>query len=675
MKLTVETLNAKIPQTIVLDVELDYAVSYVKYLIQDQIKIAFANQALLADGQVLSDSLRLIDCDFIRDRTIHLLLIDEYLSEFLCEDPFKVTVKTLADENLEMNIRSGDRVSDLKVQIRERKGFKADAQRFIFRGQQLYEDERMLFSYGVRKGSVLHLILRLGPPVANYDLQFRTLTGKTISMTGRDETVRTAIERVWKLEGPRAGNELTFNNEPLDNEKMILSEDLPGPEDPYSEYLHNYFRDAYKFKPHSILEFRNKPSTRAKDDLKVYVKFAGSETRKALTLIVKADHSIRSLKSAIQSKAGGRVKNLKLAGEDRELEDDRELSGYAVRNETVFYATLKLKLFVKRLDNGTIFRLDVQLDDRIGSIKEQIHHQEGISTDVQVLSSGTRRLEDAELVDKVRFKGRLILGLEVKSVRDLQISVSQHPWPLVLRDGIGRPISLSIKSNETIAAVKCRISNEINRLPDQQHLYFNGKQLLDCCTLDQLGAQDRVGLSFASRSNVFEISIVPTDRPSIEVEVNAQDTIKYLKSKLEQTMYQSNNVSRFPSDRQILTYEGQRLEDDHTLLHYRIGAGSELSVSLKVIELEVTVQTEFVERRALKVRSDCTWEMFVSEVKKFGLSICSENECSASWRYYNPENLSEVLVREPLMIEQKAFCNKCSGCARIQAFKQVTGFK
>ena len=643
-----------------------------KYLLQDKTKIAFTNQALLADGQVLSDSLRLIDCDFIRDRTIHLLSIDEYLSKFLSEHPFKVIVEIPTGKNLEMKIRPGDRLKDLKAQIQEKEGLPADVQRLLFHDRPLDEDGRTLFSYGVREGSVLRLVhlIRLGGPIAEYDLQFRTLTGKTISMTGRDETVRTAIERIWKLEGSRAGNELTFNNEPLDNDKLILSED--------PKYCGDQFRDAYKFERGSILEFRNKPSTRAKDDLKVYVKFPGSERRKALALIVKAGQSVRSLKSAIESEAGDRVKNLKLAGEDRELEDDSKLSDYAVRNETVLYATLELTLFVKRLNSEKIFTLDVQSDDRIGSIKEQIHRQERISTDVQVLSSGIRRLEDSELVDEVRFKGRLILGLEEKSVRDLQISISQHPWPFVLRDGIGRPISLSIKSNETVKAVKSRISNEINHLPDQQHLYFNGKQLLDWCTLDQLGVQDRVSLSFASRSNVFEISIVPTvgtSHDTIKVEMNAHDTIKYLKSKLEQTMYQSNNESRFPSDRQILTYEHQRLEDDRTLLHYRIGAGSELSVSLKLVELEITVQTEFVERRVLKVCSDCTWEMFVSEVKKFGLSICSENDCSASWnRYDNPENLSELLVREPLMIGQKAFCNECPGCARIQAFKQVTGF-
>ena len=109
---------------------------------------------------------------------------------------------------------------------------------------------------------------------------------------------------------------------------------------------------------------------------------------------------------------------MKPAGEDRELEDDRNLSDYDIQNEMVVYATLKLKLFVRRLDNGTIFSLDVHSGDRIENIRERIHHQERIPTDVQFLSFGTRRLDDDELVDVVCFEGRRttpVLELEVGS--------------------------------------------------------------------------------------------------------------------------------------------------------------------------------------------------------------------------------------------------------------------
>ena len=146
-----------------------------------------------------------------------------------------------------------------------------------------------------------------------------------------------------------------------------------------------------------------------------------------------------------------------------------------------------------------------------------------------------------------------------------------------------------------------------------------------------------------------------------------------MKSKIEQTTHFLGNRSHFPSDRQILTYEGKQLEDDRTLLNYAIGAGSELSVSLEVIELEVSVQTEFVDKRVLKIRSDSTLEMLLSEVKKLGLSICSENDCSVS-DFWLDKDLSTLLAREPLMIEQRKYCNKCPGCARIKAFKQITGW-
>ena len=675
MKLTVKTLNAQVPQTIVLDVELDCKISYVKHLIHDQTGIAFANQALFDDGQVLYDSSRLIDCDFIGDRTIHLLLIDEYQSKFL-GDKFKVIVKTVTGKTIQQEVRQGERVKDLKMKLQEIEGIPPmKEQRLIFNGKQL-NDEQDLFSCDFREGSIIHLIIALyGGPIPMYDLQFRTLAGKTITMHGVNETVQDAIERVWKLEGIRAGDELTFNNEPLDSEKKI---DMPHPCYPGCN------PDAYKFERDSILKFRRKPR-RASDELKIYVKFPGSRTRKAMRLIAKASHSVQSLKSAIESKAGGKVENLKLAGKDRELEDGLKLTDYAVEHEMVVHVTLKLKLFVKRLDNATIFRLEVDSSDRIENVKERIHHQERLPTNMLVLSSGTRRLKDAELVDEVSQsfyneskRSSPVLGLEVKLVRDLQVCISSHPW-LVDNSNYRRPISLTIKSNETIGGIKSRIRNPINCPPDQQHLYFNGEQLVDSCTLDQLRVQNRVGLNFGPRSDAFKISIFPpdpTDQSKIKVQVDAHDTIKYLKSKIEQLstdwLYGSGNA--LPSDRQILTYEGRLLEDDRTLLNYGIGADSKLSLSLGVVELEVTVQTEFVERRVLKVRSDCTWEMLVSEIKKLGLSICSENDCPAPW-YLKSKDLSRLITtKKPLMITQTANCNKCPGCARIKAFKQVTGW-
>ena len=91
-----------------------------------------------------------------------------------------------------------------------------------------------------------------------------------------------------------------------------------------------------------------------------------------------------------------------------------------------------------------------------------------------------------------------------------------------------------------------------------------------------------------------------------------------------------------------------------------------------MVELEVSVQTKFVEKRVLKVRSDCTWEMFVSEIKKLGLSICSENDCDPEWCWNQQQDLGELITREPVMIRQTAYCNECPGCAKIKAFKQVT---
>ena len=51
-------------------------------------------------------------------------------------------------------------VGQLKSMIQGREGVPPDQQRLIYAGYQL-ADDNPLFSYGVREGSILHLVLRL----------------------------------------------------------------------------------------------------------------------------------------------------------------------------------------------------------------------------------------------------------------------------------------------------------------------------------------------------------------------------------------------------------------------------------------------------------------------------------------------------------------------------------
>ena len=72
----------------------------------------------------------------------------------------QVLVKTLTGKTVTLDVAVGATVVATKVALEEKTGVPVDMQRLLFAGKQL-ADNQLLSSYGFRKGSTLHLVLRL----------------------------------------------------------------------------------------------------------------------------------------------------------------------------------------------------------------------------------------------------------------------------------------------------------------------------------------------------------------------------------------------------------------------------------------------------------------------------------------------------------------------------------
>ena len=78
-----------------------------------------------------------------------------------CISGFYVAVKTLTGKSITVYIQPYDTVDDLKTKVQEIEGIPPDQQRFVFAGEQLEDDHKLLIDYNVQAGSTIHLILRL----------------------------------------------------------------------------------------------------------------------------------------------------------------------------------------------------------------------------------------------------------------------------------------------------------------------------------------------------------------------------------------------------------------------------------------------------------------------------------------------------------------------------------
>ena len=294
---------------------------------------------------------------------------------------------------------------------------------------------------------------------------------------------------------------------------------------------------------------------------------------RTITLEVEPSDTIKYVKELILNEEGIHPICQRLLSGGKRLKDERTLSDYNIQNESSLYLVIERGLFVRQifvmLQTGEKISLEVGPETSIRDVKDRIQHKEGISPDQQhLVFRGAALEDDCTLRDyHIANESTLRLALAAKLILVKMVS--------------GKTIALEVKPENFVIDVKTKIQDKEGIPPDQQHIFFIGKELEDYHTLKNYHITNESTLELRV---VIKILVEMDNEKSFTMEVEPETFIWEIKSKIQ-------TEDGIPSDRQRLTFIGKELEDDCTLADYHITSESVFRLRLADSKSFVEMQT------------------------------------------------------------------------------------
>ncbi|CAF3650458.1 unnamed protein product [Rotaria socialis] len=331
--------------------------------------------------------------------------------------------------------------------------------------------------------------------------------------------------------------------------------------------------------------------------MQIFVKYGWSP---AITLEVNPRDTIEHVKTKLQDEEGIPADQQRLVCKGEELESSRTLSDYKIEKESTMLLVIRrsegMLIFFKTL-TGTVFIYELEPSDTVAYIKAKIEHDISIALRQQKLILAGKTLHNDQTLSYYNIQK----GTTICFVIGGAGCVSFH-----VKLPSGRNIELMMSPGfTTIEEVKSIIERQEGIPLYQQRLVFQGKLLENRRIVSDYDIDfDNTVFLFHLDSGSMQIFVETPTVKTLTLQADPSDTIKSVKRNI-------TDIQHIRAEDQKLVFDGKQLDDDKTLLDYRIKHKSKLHLFIPD-EVQIYVKRQIGKIITLTVRpSD-----FIEDVKK-----------------------------------------------------------